>query len=365
MCKLVREMLLNYRKQRFIFYNTSKGRSQQVSINGTLSKKMDMCCGVPQGLFLGPLLFTLYVSKLFNIIKSHLPSVHSYADDTQLYFSFCPSDSTEELDALASMERCIADVRAWMTEDKLMLNDDKTEFLIIGSRRQLSKVSISSIRVCEADISPTPVAQNLGSWFDSCMNMDTHITKTCISAFFYLYNIRHIRKYLNIECTEKLVHAFVTSRLDYCNSLLYGVPDYQIRKLQRVMNASARLIFCMPKFCHITPILKELHWLPIRERIKFKILLLTFKCLQDQAPQYLKELITVLPQSNYNLRRNNNGILLKRPVKTTKKTMGDRSFSSATPMLWNDLPMAARSTNDIFSFKTKVKTFLFSKAYQF
>ena len=117
--------------------------------------------------------------------------------------------------------------------------------------------------------------------------MATHITKTCGGAFFYLYNIRHIRKYLTKESTEKLIHAFITSRLDYCNSLFYGVPDHHMQKLQRVMNASARLIFYTPKHCHITPLLQQLHWLPIRLRIEFKILLITFKVLQGSAPEYL------------------------------------------------------------------------------
>ena len=133
-----------------------------------------------------------------------------------------------------------------MINDKLMLNDDKTEFLVMGTSKQLSKVSVSSSRVGDVDVIPVYSAKNLGSWFDSQMDMDmaTHITKTCVSAFFYLYNIRHIRKYLTSECTEKLIHAFITSRLDYCNSLLYGVPDHHMQKLQRVMNASTRLIFC-------------------------------------------------------------------------------------------------------------------------
>ena len=94
--------------------------------------------------------------------------------------------------------------------------------------------------------------------------MATHITKACASAFFYLYNIRYIRKYFTGECTEKMTHAFITNRLHYCNSLLYGVPGHQMQKLQRVMNASARLIFCAPKYCHITQLLQQLHWLPIR-----------------------------------------------------------------------------------------------------
>ena len=93
------------------------------------------------------------------------------------------------------------------------------------------------------------------------------------------------------ECTEKLIHAFITSRLDYCNSLLYGVPDHHIQRLQRVMNASARLIFCAPKHCHITPLLQQLHWLPVLLRIEFKILLITSKVLPGSAPKHLIELI--------------------------------------------------------------------------
>ena len=345
------------------FRSYLKGRSQQVTINGALSKKFGLECGVPQGSCLGPLLFTIYTSKLFSIIKSHLPSAHSYADDTQLYLSFRPLEGTCEAEALVAMEDCIADVRSWMINDRLMLNDDKTEFLVIGTRKQLSKVSVSSIRVGDVDVIPVHSTKNLGSWFDSHMDMATHITKTCGSAFFYLYNIRHIRKYLSSECTKKLIHAFITSRLDYCNSLLYGVPDHHMQKLQRVMNASARLIFCAPKHCHITPLLQQLHWLPIRLRIEFKILLITFKVLQGSAPKYLIDLISVLPPSRYDLRRNNNGILLSTPKRFTKVTMGDRSFMVAAPRLWNSLPIDIRSACTISDFKQKLKTFLFNKAF--
>ena len=213
-------------------------------------------------------------------------------------------------------------VRSWMINDKLMLNDDKTEFLVMGTSKQLPKVSVNSIRVGDVHVIPVHSARNLSSWFDLHMDMATHITKTCGSAFFYLYNIRHIRKYLTSECTEKLIHAFITSRLDYCNSLLYGVPDDHMQKFQRVMNASARLIFCAPKHCHITPLLQQLHWLPIRLRIEFKILLITFKVLQGSAPKYLIDLISVLPPLRYDLRRNNKGILLSTPSVSQKLPWG-------------------------------------------
>ena len=225
----------------------------------------------------------MWVSCFRYFKKPHLPSVHTYVDDTQLYLSFKQSDTFSEVEAVSATQKCICDVRAWMREDQLILNDDKTAFLIIGTRQQLSKVSIQSINVGQAEVSSVVSARNLGTCFDTHLDMGTHITKTCSSAFYYLYNIRHIRKYLSRESTEKLVHAFISSRLDFCNSLLYGIPEYQTRKLQRVMNASARLIYRAPKFCHMTPLLAELHWLPMRARIHCKILLITYKILHGHA----------------------------------------------------------------------------------
>ena len=174
---------------------------------------------------------------------------------------------------MAAIKNCIYDVSAWMWNNKLMLNEEKTEFLIIGMERQLSKVSVDKIKVGQAEVTPVSSARNLAAWFDSHLDMSTHETETCSSSFYYLYNIRrsfyylynirHIRKYLSRESTERLVHAFITSRLDYCNSLLYGVPEFQINKLQRVMNTSTQLVYCAPKYCHIIPLLRELHWLPV------------------------------------------------------------------------------------------------------
>ena len=110
----------------------------------------------------------------------------------------------------------------------------------------------------------TEAIRNLGCWFDNNFTMNAHVTKTCKAGFFYLHNICRIRKFLTQEITEKLIHAFVTSRLDYCNSLLYGIPSNLLAKLQRVHNAAARLIHQAPRFCHITPLLVDLHWLDIK-----------------------------------------------------------------------------------------------------
>ena len=163
--------------------------------------------------------------------------------------------------------------------------------------------------------------------------MASHITKLCASSFYYIYNIRRIRKYLSRQSTEVLVHAFITSRLDYWNGLLYGLPDYLLNKLQRVQNACARLIFREQKFCHVTPLIYELHWLPIKYRIEFKILLITFKILNLLAPTYLSSLISLRLPSKYNLRNSSDNLLLSYPRFKSKATLGDRSFTCAAPKL--------------------------------
>ena len=202
-------------------------------------------------------------------MDKHLPGIHCYADDSQLYLSFCPNASVNQDVALARMESCIDDIRNWILNDKLKLNDNKTEFLIIGTPQQLAKATISSLRVGNSAITPVLSARNLVSWFDAKLTMATHLTRTCNSASYYLYNLRRIRKYLFKENTKTLVHAFISSRIDYCNSLLYGAPEYQINKLQRLQHMCARLICNESKYCHITSLLMELHWLPIKLRIEF------------------------------------------------------------------------------------------------
>ena len=157
-----------------------------------------------------------------------------------------------------------------------MINDDKTEFVIIGTKAQLRKIHQNSLIVGEYEVFPSDEAiRNLGVWIDNTFTLSAHITKTWKGAFYHLHNIRCMRKYLDRDSTEKLIHAFVTRRLDYCNGILYGLPSNLISKLQRVqnINAAARLLYRAPRYCHITPLLRELHWLPVRSRIDYKILI--------------------------------------------------------------------------------------------
>ena len=166
-------------------------RSKRVSLNGKVSDKFQLTHGVPQGSFLGPLLFTLYLSKLFDIVKGHLPHVHTYADDTQLHLAFKPDS------AVNALELCIRDLRSWMLHDKLKLNDNKTEFILIGTRQQLAKVDGISLCVGDSNVSPVKSGKNLGTWIDSNLNLKINVNDTCKAVYYHLTNVQHIRKYTN------------------------------------------------------------------------------------------------------------------------------------------------------------------------
>ena len=176
---------------------------------------------VPQGSYLGPLLFVIYSSNLFKIVEKHLSTTHCLADDTQLYLSFKPGNTNSQNDAISAMNKCVHHLRNWMITDRLMINDAKTEFLSIRTRQQLAMINtVCSITVGEYDIDPSWCVRNLGVWFVSQLRMSTHLTKRCNSAFNHLHNIRWIRKYISLDSLLTLIHAFITCRLDYCYSLL-------------------------------------------------------------------------------------------------------------------------------------------------
>ena len=301
--------------------------------------------------------FVWKVLQMYCFSSNDLMSVNS-----SCWVIYIPNDRAEQLAVVRNMEDCIRDIRSWMLNNDLKFSDDKTEFLIIGSSQQLGKLDNISKRVGDSDIHPVPLARNLGCWFDSRLSMASHITKICASSFYYIYNIRRIKKYLSRQSSEILVHAFITSRLDYCKSLLYGLPDCSLNKLRRVQNARARLIFREQKFCHATPPIYKLQWVPIKYRIDFKILLITFMTLNFLAPTYSSSLISLRLPSKYNLRNSSDNLLLSYPRFKYKAALSDRSFTCAAPKLWNALPFDIRSASTVSIFKAELKTHLFRHA---
>ena len=178
--------------------------------------------------------------------------------------------------------------------------------------------------------------------------MDMQITKACQIAYYHLHNIRRIRKFLSQEATCTIIHAFITSQIDYCNSLMNGLPENLIKKLQRVQNTTARLVFNLRKYDRITPALVTLHWLPVKYRIEFKTLLIVFKGLHGKAPTYIQEMITPSKSKRYSIRSNEERVL--KVPKFKHDTFGKRAFAVYGPLAWNCLSKEIRLCDEIEAF---------------
>ena len=333
-------------------------RKQRIYIKNAISDIFHLNQGVPQGSCLGPIAFLTYISTLYDIIKDYLPSVDSFADDTQLHLSFGP-ENTDVQNAKIEIEKCIDAIRKWMLTNNLLINDSKTEVIIIGNKKILNKLNNINIRVGNSYITPSKSVRNLGIIFDDNFSFNPQINAVCKKAHFQLHKIRQLRKYLSPFATTALVNSLVSSNLDYCNQLYYGLPKYQIKKLQLIQNTAARLIKKLNKHDHITSTLKSLHWLPIQSRIIYKIALLTYKTLNNLAPTYLQDLLD--DYSSVRTLRSSSKLLLKKP--RTKTNTGIRSFQYSAPEIWNSLPLSARQSESVVIFRKRLKTHLFSLAY--
>ena len=247
-----------------------------------------------------------------------------------------------------------------MKSNQLKLNDLKTEFIIIGSPSALKKVKTEFITIGGHRIPRSTCVRNIGAYLDQHMSMDTQISHMCKAAWLNLFKIGKIRHYLTTDQAKTLVHAHVTSRLDQFNTLLCDLPDAKLDKLRRVQFAAARLITGTKKFEHITPVLRDLHWLSTRSRINFKLLLLAFKALASSYPVYIKDLLEPYVPRRH-LRSSDSSQLTVPRSKTVR--YGDRAFSVAVPKLWNSLPLDVRTCSTVPAFKKALKTHLFKLDY--
>ena len=209
---------------------------------------------------------------------------HFFADDTQLYLAFDANAVRSLSDALSAVIAAITDVKDWLRRNLLKFNISKTELSLIGSSQQHSNLG-EPVTIC-IDNHVIVGVRNLGLYIDQHMKLNVHVNKVMKACLYHPRNISKIRKYLSTDAAKSLIHALVTSSLECCNSLLYSCKKSSIQCLRRLQNYAARVICKVSKYDHITPILKELHWLPVQARTEYKLVTLTFKCVHDKAATY-------------------------------------------------------------------------------
>uniref|UniRef100_A0A672H6K2 Reverse transcriptase domain-containing protein n=1 Tax=Salarias fasciatus TaxID=181472 RepID=A0A672H6K2_SALFA len=333
-------------------------RTEHVALGQSTSSPHTVTCGVPQGSVLGPTLFTIYMLPLGQIINKHKVSFHCYADDTQLYMKM---DSTLPPALPATFQACLGEIKAWMATNFLQLNSNKTEAIIIGTPHQTQSLSLNNIPIFDHNIPLSTSVTNLGIRLDSHLSFDGHVRHLCKVSFFHLKNISKLHPSLSKPDAERLVHAFVSSRLDYCSALLVGIPAESLQKLQYIQNCAARILTRRRKYDHITPVLKSLHWLPIQYRIQYKLCLLTHRCIHGAAPAYLSELLTI-HTTTPSLRSSSSSTYCLHLPRIKLSPRGDRTFQAVAPRPWTILQETLRAPQSVEVFKKGLKTFLFKKA---
>ena len=334
-------------------------RRHYVKLGRHCSSTVQCTAGVPQGSVLGPILFAAYISPVGQLITSHGVEHHQYADDTQLFLAMRASMIRA---GLSTLEACTRDVKRWFAENDLLLNADKSEVMMIGTPAQLRAASsVNTVAVADANLTLSSKLKSLGVILDSRLSFDAHVAMVCKTCNYHIWALRHIRRLLPLDVARMLACSIVGARLDYCNSVLHGAPTSSIQKLQRVQNSLARVVLQQPRMSHARPLLKSLHWLPVCQRIEFKVAALVYKIRSTSHPAYLHSLLSNrISGSSATLRSASRPLL---HVPRTRTVYGSRAFSVAAPTLWNSLPADITNSASLTVFRNRLKTFLFHNIF--
>jgi len=332
-------------------------RNQFIKIGNFASSSVPCHTGVPQGSVLGPLLFTAYISPIGRLVSSFNVRYHCYADDTQLYTSF----SNHDVSGLHSLAACSSAVQYWFLSHGLLINPSKSEVEFFGTGQRLACTNLPpNVEIAGELIPVSNQLKILGVILDRTLSFDKHVQSVIKSCNYHLQALRHIRHLLTRDVANTLACSLVSTRIDYCNSLLYGSSASVLQSLQRVQNNLARTVLRAP-FSSVNALncLRDLHWLPVVHRINFKLASICYRSVHDHQPSYLSQLLNDYKPDRV-LRSATNQLLVEPPAKTVTAA---RRFSCAAPHIWNSIPVSVRSAESITSFKNRLKTHYFQSAF--
>lgn len=321
------------------------GRKQSVCINDSISSKLKINYGVPQGTLLGPKIFSMYMLPLYEIFKLKNIKFHGYADDTQFYLE-TTKNSLDEIKN--SIKMILQDIKDWLDVHKLKMNPDKTEIIVIGSDCEIQLNFGNQI------LHSSPTVRNLGILLDKKLTFNDYITNVSRECFAHLRNISRNRKFMDFETCKKITNSLVLSKINFCCTLLYGLPKKKIDKLQKLQNYAARIITLASKRDRITPLLKKLNWLTVEKFIEYRLITMIYKCINNTAPPYLCNLVE--PYVPTRTLRSSSLDLLDTPFMIS--SLGRRAFSFTAPTIWNNLPTYIRYSDTENILKTHVKQYL-------
>ena len=281
-----------------------KPRRFRVVVGKEESQPRQLDYSVPQGSIQGAFLFVAYASTLDEIVDSTRLELNGFADDHSVRRAFKPSklDHKDELETIVIIEQSMLEIKSWMDQVRLKMNESKTEFIHFGWPSQLDKCIKTSININGEEIVRANITKYLGAYLDSKLYFKEHIKTKCRAAMLNIYKIRAARKNLTRSACNKLMVSLVLSHLDYANSLLGNLPKTSINKTQLVQNIVARITLGRRKYDSATRCLQKLHWLLIQQRIEFKIISLVHKCIHGNAPPYLQRLIQYTKPTRKGLR---------------------------------------------------------------
>jgi len=298
-----------------------------------------------------------------NNFKLYDLGYHLFADDKQMIYTdvYTHVLPGEEAAGLHKRASCISELQAWCASRRLQLNAAKTDPIWFGSRAALHKSSADrSLTVNSVVIHPIDVVRDLGVLLDSEVTMKPHINKLGSTYFYHLRRLRELKRHVNRDMMKQLVSALILSRIDYCNSVLVGLPWSTIAPLQRVQNAAARLVMGLSARNHVGPALRELHWLPLAHRIKFKVELLMYMAHNRLSPLYISEMLAPVSSTLMHRQLRSSGSS-NYTVPRTRTKLGDWDFSVAGPVIWNSIPESVRSVDNEHTFKRLLKTHFFNQ----